>query len=245
MQVGRRLTKVSMLSGSIVRVWGALEGVLVRSESILSKSDRTMRIVRVNIGEATSLIGRLHLKPCSFGTIRCQHDSEASVAVHIRRKLTWTHAHQADQGCLSAVSGLILLCSPCLKDTVNHAGVRYPPQLLDDVVAVLASAQAAIPQLTAGGPAADQAGSLGGGQLGSSALHASAMGAAMAVRMEPVISVDPKSVAKAFRYGSCFALEPLRCRDRLGECIDLVLAADRGLHVGLLPHPQGRHAHLP
>ena len=50
---------MSMLSGSIVRVWGALEGVLVRSESILSKSDRTMRIVRVNIGGATSLIGRL------------------------------------------------------------------------------------------------------------------------------------------------------------------------------------------
>ena len=52
---------MSMLSGSIVRVWGALEGVLVRSESILSKSDRTMRIVRVNIGEATSLIGGLHI----------------------------------------------------------------------------------------------------------------------------------------------------------------------------------------
>ena len=59
-QVGRRLTKVSMLSGSIVRVWGALEGVLVRSESILSKSDRTMRIVRVSVGEATSLIGGPH-----------------------------------------------------------------------------------------------------------------------------------------------------------------------------------------
>lgn len=57
LQVGKRLTKVSMLSGSIVRVWGALESVLVRSESILSKSDRTMRIVRVNAGEATSLIG--------------------------------------------------------------------------------------------------------------------------------------------------------------------------------------------
>ena len=57
LQVGKRLTKVSMISGSIVRVWGALESVLVRSESILSKSDRTMRIVRVNTGEATSLIG--------------------------------------------------------------------------------------------------------------------------------------------------------------------------------------------
>lgn len=57
LQVGKRLTKVSMISGSIVRVWGALESVLVRSESILSKSDRTMRIVRVNTGEAMSLIG--------------------------------------------------------------------------------------------------------------------------------------------------------------------------------------------
>lgn len=56
-QVGKRLTKVSMLSGSIVRVWGALEAVLVRSEAILSKSDRTMRIVRVATGDANSLIG--------------------------------------------------------------------------------------------------------------------------------------------------------------------------------------------
>ena len=55
-----------MLSGSIVRVWGALESVLVRSESILSKSDRTMRIVRVNTGETTSLIGAqlLHIHSC-------------------------------------------------------------------------------------------------------------------------------------------------------------------------------------
>ena len=137
------------------------------------------------------------------------------MGVHIGRKLTRTHAHQADQGCVSAVSVFILLCGPCLNDSVNHAGVRYPPQLLDDVVAVLASAQAAIPQLTGGGPSADQAGGLGGGQLGSSALHASALGAAMAVRMEPVTPVDPKSVAKAFRYGSrCFLWELLGC---LGE----------------------------
>lgn len=62
-QVGRRLTKVSMLSGSIVRVWGALEAVLARSESILSRSDRTMRIVRVNTGDATSLVGEYSGKP--------------------------------------------------------------------------------------------------------------------------------------------------------------------------------------
>lgn len=56
-QVGRRLTKVCMLSGSIVRVWGALESVLARYEGILSKSDRTMRVVRVDFGDSASLIG--------------------------------------------------------------------------------------------------------------------------------------------------------------------------------------------
>lgn len=56
-QVGRRLTKVTMLSGSIVRVWGALESVLARYEGILSKSDRTMRVVRVDFGDSTSLTG--------------------------------------------------------------------------------------------------------------------------------------------------------------------------------------------
>ena len=70
-QVGKRLTKVSMLSGSIVRVWGALESVLVRSESILSKSDRTMRIVRVNAGEATSLIGA-SLWPSTLSSVCAQ-----------------------------------------------------------------------------------------------------------------------------------------------------------------------------
>ena len=150
-------------------------------------------------------MGFTHLKPCSFGNL------DASLGVQNGCTLTLICAHQADQGCLSAASGFVALCGSCFIATVDHAGVRYPPQLLDDVVAVLASAQAAIPQLTAGGLSADQAGSLGGGQLGSSALHASAMGAAMAVRMEPVTPVDPKSVAKAFRYGCCF--KPLKCHD--------------------------------
>ncbi len=62
-QVGRRLTQVCMLSGSIVRVWGALESVLGRYEGVLSKSDRTMRVVRVDLGGAASLIGALSPKP--------------------------------------------------------------------------------------------------------------------------------------------------------------------------------------
>ncbi len=66
-----------MMSGSIVRVWGALESVLVRSESILSKSDRTMRIVRVNTGEAMSLIGAW---PCLPPHEHCVIDQPAPSA---------------------------------------------------------------------------------------------------------------------------------------------------------------------
>ncbi|KAK9915021.1 hypothetical protein WJX75_003704 [Coccomyxa subellipsoidea] len=142
-QVGRRLTKVCMLSGSIVRVWGALESVLARYEGVLSKSDRTMRVVRVDFGDATSLIG-----------------------------------------------------------------VRYPPQLLPEVVATLSSAQAAVaalPGAPGGAPSPATAKSevvdvaAGVAELGSSTLQAAAMGAARAVRTEPVTPVDPRSAAKAFR----------------------------------------------
>lgn len=77
--------------------------------------------------------------------------------------------------------------------------MRYPSHLLEDVVAFLSSAQAAIPQLTPGGLPADPTVGAPGGQLASSALEAAAMGAAVAVRTEPVTPVDPKSVAKAFR----------------------------------------------
>ena len=66
-------------------------------------------------------------------------------------------------------------------------------------MAFLSSAQAAIPQLTPGGLPADPTAGALGGQLASSALEAAAMGAAVAVRTEPVTPVDPKSVAKAFR----------------------------------------------
>lgn len=54
-----------MLSGSIVRVWGALESVLARYEGILSKSDRTMRVVRLDSGDSTSLIGARAALHCS------------------------------------------------------------------------------------------------------------------------------------------------------------------------------------
>eukprot|EP00892_Ulva_mutabilis_P003294 jgi/Ulvmu1/1336/UM011_0064.1 len=46
---GRRITTVTILSGSVVRVWGVLELVLQRHEHSLSKADRAMRITRVDL----------------------------------------------------------------------------------------------------------------------------------------------------------------------------------------------------
>ena len=41
--------QVTILSGSIVRVWGVLEQVLQRHEHELNKADRSMRIIRVEM----------------------------------------------------------------------------------------------------------------------------------------------------------------------------------------------------
>lgn len=57
-QVGRRLTQVTILSGSVVRIWGALESILERNEHSLSKSDRTMRVVRVELEAGRHLVGK-------------------------------------------------------------------------------------------------------------------------------------------------------------------------------------------
>ena len=55
--VGRRLTRVTILAGSTVRVWGSLERVLERYQGMLSRSDRTMRVVRADFGADGTLIG--------------------------------------------------------------------------------------------------------------------------------------------------------------------------------------------
>ncbi|KAK9798140.1 hypothetical protein WJX73_007295 [Symbiochloris irregularis] len=56
-QVGRRKTSVTVLAGSVVRVWGALEATLSRNEHSLSKSDRTMRSLHVTFADGSALIG--------------------------------------------------------------------------------------------------------------------------------------------------------------------------------------------
>jgi hypothetical protein len=62
-QVGRRLVPVTILAGSVVRVWAPLESVLSRHEGMLSKSDRTMRVVRVDFGNGETLIGAPFIVP--------------------------------------------------------------------------------------------------------------------------------------------------------------------------------------
>ena len=58
-QVGKRKTSVTVLAGSVVRVWGTLEATLSRHEHSLSKSDRMMRALHVTFADgANSLIGR-------------------------------------------------------------------------------------------------------------------------------------------------------------------------------------------
>lgn len=56
-QTGRRITEVAVLAGSVVRIWGALERILSRHEHQLSRSDRTMRVLRVDLGSGNSLVG--------------------------------------------------------------------------------------------------------------------------------------------------------------------------------------------
>ncbi len=51
------MTEVAVLSGSVVRIWGALERILTRHEHQLSRSDRTMRVLRVDLAPGSSLVG--------------------------------------------------------------------------------------------------------------------------------------------------------------------------------------------
>ncbi|KAK9855114.1 hypothetical protein WJX84_007868 [Apatococcus fuscideae] len=127
-QVGRRLTSITILSGSVVRVWGTLESLLERHQGMLSRNDRTMRCARVEFKDG--------------------------------------------------------------DDVTALIGVRYPAQLLGDVVATLSKAQELIsaPTQVEGAPVLQKA-----------TLEAAAMGAGGAIRAEPPTPVDKKSLAKALR----------------------------------------------
>ena len=52
------MTQVTILSGSVVRIWGTLENILERNQGSLSKSDRMMRVVRVELEATKHLVGK-------------------------------------------------------------------------------------------------------------------------------------------------------------------------------------------
>lgn len=61
--------QVTLLSGSIVRVWAVLEAVLKRHEHELSKADRAMRITRVDMATSGVLVG-VRYKDALLGEVR-------------------------------------------------------------------------------------------------------------------------------------------------------------------------------
>lgn len=71
--IGRREGVVTLLTGSVVRMWDCLERVLRRHEGALPRADRTMRIVRVDLGDGTLPIVGLryptHLLPEVVATL--------------------------------------------------------------------------------------------------------------------------------------------------------------------------------
>lgn len=93
-----------------------------------------------------------------------------------------------------------------LEECAGHAGVRYPAQLLGDVVATLSKAQELI-----SAPGQAEAGPV----LQKSTLEAAAMGAGGAVRHEKPTPIDKKSLAKALR--SAFPRLPVSAGMILGE----------------------------
>jgi hypothetical protein len=128
-QWGRRLTVVTILTGSVVRIWDSLERVLARNEGTLSRADRTMRIVRVELGAEGEGAG-------------------------------------AEGGPPPAAAALPLI------------GVRYPGDLLAEVVAAL-SAQG-----------------MAAGAAAGAAAQSPAAGAA--TRVEAPTPVDARALKKAF-----------------------------------------------
>ena len=63
-------SQVTILSGSIVRVWAVLEQVLKRHEFELSKADRAMRIIRVDMGDAAGVLVGVRYKESLLGEVR-------------------------------------------------------------------------------------------------------------------------------------------------------------------------------
>ncbi|GAX76479.1 hypothetical protein CEUSTIGMA_g3924.t1, partial [Chlamydomonas eustigma] len=107
--IGRRLTRVTVLTGSVVRIWGTLEAVLLKHEHQLSRVDKAMRVVRVEMdGRGAAAAG-------------VQPSRDHASAVH------------------SAAATASLEHAAVITNSGHLVGVRFPGQLLKEVVTMLSS----------------------------------------------------------------------------------------------------------
>ena len=84
---------MTILAGSVVRVWGALEATLSRNEHSLSKSDRTMRALHVSFPDGSNLIGEVTMLQLLLVLSELQEWTQASF------QHTWS-AHTLALPCL-------------------------------------------------------------------------------------------------------------------------------------------------
>jgi len=100
-QAGRRKSEVTILSGTIVRIWGALEQVLERSSGLLSRSDRAMRVVRLQLQDGSNLVGVRYprvLLPEVAAVLQSAKDMEAVATVGLAGAgMAGAHSRPDDQ----------------------------------------------------------------------------------------------------------------------------------------------------
>lgn len=116
---------VTVLSGSIVRLWDVLESVLARHEHRLNRLDRVMRIVRVDLCGAAPERDYMLSGDAVIGDAGASRRANADTSVrqtNADAPLNNASAHGAD---------------PAHHALAPIIGVRYPAFLLDEVVATL------------------------------------------------------------------------------------------------------------
>ena len=103
---------MTILSGSIVRVWAVLEQVLTRHEHELSKADRAMRIIRVDMKDAGILVG-VRYKESLLGEVLDQ-------AMFGEAQSTCNHAHDVAETCDVAVDTGFVASAPLPLNVLCH-----------------------------------------------------------------------------------------------------------------------------
>uniref|UniRef100_A0A383VKE6 UBA domain-containing protein n=1 Tax=Tetradesmus obliquus TaxID=3088 RepID=A0A383VKE6_TETOB len=147
-QVGRRLTEVTILSGSVVRVWGVLESVLERrSRELHNKADRTMRVVRVTLRQQQpqQILLQQQQKQQQQGEQQPQGQQQQEQQQKAGDGTGQQEEQQQQQQQQEQPEAAVKAASPANAAAAGAGeehtivGVRYPAMLLPEVVATLAS----------------------------------------------------------------------------------------------------------